>query len=98
MKRLAGELGCVCSGAVVTGLWYFSKDFWARVLSRISRGDRAGACTTGSAPAFVLPQPGACHIATCLQVYKHVFGDRHGSRYQHLFYGNVINVTLTVQA
>lgn len=32
MKRLAGELGCVCSGAVVTGLWYFSKDFWARVL------------------------------------------------------------------
>lgn len=98
MKRLAGKLGCVCSGAVVTGLWYFSKDFWPRVLLIFPRGSRRCMHNRNSSCLCAILAPCVPHrhllagVITCSMI------DVAAQQVPASFYLNSINVTLTVWA
>lgn len=95
MKRLAGELGCVCSGAVVTGLWYFSKDFWARVLlvflggSRRCVHNRKRSCLCAILAQCVSRRYLLAGVIACSVI------DVAAQQVSASFYLNIINVTLT---
>lgn len=97
MKRLAGELGCVCSRAVVTGLWYFSKDFWARVLLIFLGGSCR--CVHNRKRCCL------CDILARCVPHRYLFAgvitwsviDVAAQQVSASFYLNIINVTLTVQ-